>query len=264
MELPNFQSFVAWDNIYCLFCDDEGNNSKVHALGGKTITIDNSYCYITNSTDDIVHVLSPDTCNGKCQTFIFESNKEKRLYLVNVRNVSCYDEKLNLIYEIQIDNKFTQVYFVRIGDSCYIICDSEKNIRKTTVISGKNGVLNSLDDFYTFHSIVADKYILIRNSDGAEKYIDTTKSIICDEIVIARKLDEEVVRTYNSEKKKVVFLLRKPVFRDFECVVCHGDIIERIAFVPCGHVNVCADCVSPIETCPTCKSGIAQKVKLHQ
>lgn len=47
-----------------------------------------------------------------------------------------------------------------------------------------------------------------------------------------------------------------------ECVVCMDPLSWRIVFVPCGHACVCQECAQRVETCPTCRAHIGQKLKL--
>lgn len=46
-----------------------------------------------------------------------------------------------------------------------------------------------------------------------------------------------------------------------ECVICLDHVVG-VAFEPCHHVCVCADCAATLLTCPICRVGVASATKL--
>lgn len=52
--------------------------------------------------------------------------------------------------------------------------------------------------------------------------------------------------------------------REKECVICFGSLDNnRIAIIPCGHANVCPNCLDGLDKCPNCFGLIAKKQKIY-
>uniref|UniRef100_A0A4W3K893 RING-type domain-containing protein n=1 Tax=Callorhinchus milii TaxID=7868 RepID=A0A4W3K893_CALMI len=55
----------------------------------------------------------------------------------------------------------------------------------------------------------------------------------------------------------------RAVVAQSECVVC----LEResqMIFLPCGHVCCCQPCAVVLRTCPLCRAGIEQKIRMYR
>ena len=48
--------------------------------------------------------------------------------------------------------------------------------------------------------------------------------------------------------------------RTRECVVCMEASIQ-VVFVPCGHIVCCAGCAEQVQSCPSCRADIVQRVR---
>ena len=48
-----------------------------------------------------------------------------------------------------------------------------------------------------------------------------------------------------------------------ECVTCLQANELTIAFLPCGHVCMCATCAQRVQECPLCRAHITEKKKLY-
>jgi hypothetical protein len=48
--------------------------------------------------------------------------------------------------------------------------------------------------------------------------------------------------------------------RTRECVVCMEANIQ-VVFVPCGHIVCCAGCAEQVQSCPSCRANIVQRVR---
>ena len=46
------------------------------------------------------------------------------------------------------------------------------------------------------------------------------------------------------------------------CSICL-DKDKSIAFIPCGHVTCCTDCAYHVNTCPLCRKGIQNRIKIY-
>ncbi|MES1908401.1 MAG: hypothetical protein MHM6MM_001348 [Cercozoa sp. M6MM] len=49
---------------------------------------------------------------------------------------------------------------------------------------------------------------------------------------------------------------------DTECVVC-WDLPQNCALLPCGHACTCIECAATMEQCPTCRTPIQERLRLH-
>lgn len=59
------------------------------------------------------------------------------------------------------------------------------------------------------------------------------------------------------------FEIISPIFQK-KCCICFDNIIEKCALVPCGHTNICQNCVkNDIHKCPNCMSVVYTFIKIH-
>ena len=47
-----------------------------------------------------------------------------------------------------------------------------------------------------------------------------------------------------------------------ECIVCM-EASPEVVFVPCGHLVCCVACAEQVESCPSCRAEIAQRVRTY-
>jgi hypothetical protein len=50
-----------------------------------------------------------------------------------------------------------------------------------------------------------------------------------------------------------------------ECCVCFDDILQQYAIIPCGHIDVCSNCLDKVnDECPTCRSKITSRLRIYK
>jgi hypothetical protein len=52
----------------------------------------------------------------------------------------------------------------------------------------------------------------------------------------------------------------QPIAEDKLCVICM-EASKCVCLVPCGHICACEACAVPLDSCPTCRAVIQQKIR---
>tara|TARA_R100001163_G_C5068064_1_gene207778 strand:+ start:783 stop:1622 length:840 start_codon:yes stop_codon:yes gene_type:complete len=72
------------------------------------------------------------------------------------------------------------------------------------------------------------------------------------------KLNDNKFHFFTGDK--IIEFSRKP--NEFECCVCLEKILQRFTLIPCGHTNVCENCIDKLEKCPNCRIILTDTMKI--
>lgn len=110
-----------------------------------------------------------------------------------------------------------------------------------------------------------------RADDSGHRYVDleTELSSVRCELRMTKEqsnaLNETMKKELDSSKRKVKKLRKKlkaaSEEKEKECSICMEDP-PNIAFIPCGHMHVCARCAPQFKLCPHCSQAITGTLKV--
>lgn len=244
---------ILCDEHICLYYHDANGGTNKYSI-----------C-IMNMQSGII--LLEKKCNNN-RSVITSTEFERTNYIL-----LCYHDGQNYCTEI-FDESFVPIHKY---------CGGGNTITKWGINSFQNNSIKSIMHYsgviteiikqnkstistYVFDSnAISENYVALCNNTHIRVYDFVNRKIILD---CNEKKRIEFIRWKNNSiiyKIGNTFKIReinnKNDNKDL-CVVCLLSIDEKHVIIPCGHTQICSDCIQRITLCPICKINITSTLKL--
>ena len=243
-------------------------NDKIRFMGdlySKKLKNDIDGCFITDPVYHGVIYTLGDGLGIKQVNIIFNKIK-KCIYSFSYNGVFItYNLKLSEINKFDVLKGVNynpvdiQYYILNTPDLTYYVfaLPDASNQKKILIYSEGKLIFERNSSNITFvQGKQYPEYIVPIMNENKTSYLNLKTLAVCDELVLERFGD------YITVEINLIRYIKLRTSKDDECIQCFENIKKRVAFVPCGHANICDVCAKTHIFCPVCCTEIKQKINL--